>query len=566
MAARLTTYLVVAIVSATLIAGLIVGAQRDDNEGPVDLIVHNATVYTSDGEGTTAEAVAIRGNQILRVGSNREINRLRRPQTEVIDAEGGTVVPGFNDAHVRLIDGGLQLGRVDLLGAETLADIQARVRVWAEANPGSGWIRGYGWTPASLGDVPPTRQLLDAVVADRPVALTSQDGAAVWVNSEALTLAGITRRTTAPSVRNGAGKLRSDEANGLLTGTAAALVEQVMPRPTREARTNAVKAAAAEAHRVGVTSVQDVGASLGDFELYDELYQAGELDLRIYAALELQEPLDDSLLARLAAIREEFADDPLLKAGAVAIHLDDNLQASVAPDAEPAIEPDTLNRFVRLLDSQGWQVLTHAHGEQAVRMALNAYLHAARSNPPQERPRRHRVEGISMVEPVDMPRFEVLGVIASVQPASADPDNARIALWTRAAGQRATSVSPLASLEDEGARMAFGSGWPAASLNPMFGLHAAVNRTTIDGTPEETWGAAERLGLESAIEAYTANGAYASFDEQRKGSITAGMLADIVVLTTDIFAAPRSRLAGATVAVTIFDGKVVYRRNSRATN
>jgi len=193
MAARLTTYVVVGIVAATLIAGLIVGAQRDDNDGPVDLIVFNGKVYTADGSSSMAEAVAVRGNQILRVGSNRDINRLRRPQTVVVDALGAAVLPGFNDASAHFIDGGVALEAVDLREATTIEEIQARIGAWAEAHPDRPWIVGGGWDSAAVA-AGPTRQLLDAIVADRPACLLSRDGRSAWLNTKALRRAGITRR------------------------------------------------------------------------------------------------------------------------------------------------------------------------------------------------------------------------------------------------------------------------------------------------------------------------------------------------------------------------------------
>lgn len=538
MAARLTTYLVVAIVAVSVIAGLIVGAQRDDNEGPVDLIVHNAQVYTADGEGTLAEAVAIRGNQILRVGSNREINRLRRPQTTLIDAAGGTVVPGFNDANVRLVEGALQLRRVDLVDSATLEEVQARVATWAGANPDAHWILGRGWEPAMFTADQLTRQTLDNAVKDRPVALLSATGDALWVNSKALQLAGITRRTAAPD----AGSIVKDargEPTGLLQGTAAALVQTRVPPPAREARAAAVRTAVDEAHRLGITSVHDTAATPQDVELYNELRRSGDLDLRVYAALALQAPLDDGLVSRLGGIWKEFADDPLLKTGAVSIVVSDS-----EADEETATA-DALNRFVRLLDAQGWQVLADAQNARAVHMALNAYVHAARSNPAPARGRRHRIEGMVQVDAADVPRFALFGVVASVRPLTALP----------------------AAPSKRDARVLVGSGWPSAPLNPLLGLHAAIaDRPRADTAAATTAARVRRMDLPQAVEAYTAAGAYASFDEQRKGAVTAGMLADLVVLSNDIFSIPAERLRTTTVAVTIFDGKVVYRRDAKSTN
>lgn len=567
MAARLTTYLVVAIVATTLIAGLIVGAQRDDSEGPVDLIVHNAAIYTADGDGTTAGAIAVRGNQILRVGSNREITRLRRPQTTVIDAKGATVLPGFNDAHVRLVEGGLSLGQVDLLGAATLAEVQGRIRAWLAANPDADWVIGRGWNPAAFGRTPPSRQMLDALVGERPAQLMSEDGSALWVSTRAFELSGLLARPDP----------WGQEPGGVVSGEAMALVRQTVPQPGRAARERALRAAIQEAHRLGVTSVHDIGASAGDIALYGELHGTGNLNLRIYPALALDGPVDDAVLARLDAVWKEYADDPLFKTGAVAIEVDGGIDSRTASMLEPyadraldgamKIAPDDLNRFTRLFDARGWQVMALASGDHGVRMALNAFLHATRSNPPPERGRRHRVEGADLIDPADVPRFDVLGVLASLQPSRVAPTQARIEAWSRGLGpRRVPHAWPLGSLSEHGARLAIGSGWPAAALNPMFGLHAAVTRTGLAGQPTGGWTPAERLDLAAAIDGYTSGPAHASFDEQRKGALAAGMLADLVVLSDDIFTLPAERLASATVDVTIFDGKVVYRRDPDGSN
>jgi predicted amidohydrolase YtcJ len=485
MAARLTTYLVVGIVAATFIAGLIVGAQRDDYEGPVDLIVHNAQVYTADAADRTAEAVAIRGNQILRVGSNREINRLRRPQTTMIDAGGATVLPGFNDTHVRLVDGGLAM----------LAEAREPVAA-AEAVGG----------PARVSALPEAASQLDP--------------------------------------------------------------------GNRDDRLDAIRAAIDEAHRHGITSVHDLGATPADIELYDELRRAGDLSLRIYAALHVEGPFDEGLLTRLATMWKDFADDPRFKTGAVTLDLDgaaaeepEPREAPLRPAGPraappPSMDADELNRFVRLLDAQGWQIVLRADTTAAIRMALNALRHAERSNPDRERTRRHRLDGATAVEAADIPRIAALGAIASVQPLPAPEADA-----VRASRPAVPSVPslPLASLEAADVTMVFGSGWPAAPFNPIGALQAARETAPDDAPADRPAAAPERVALDSAIAAYTSAGAYASFDEQRKGSISPGMLADLVVLTGDILTAPPSRLAATEVAVTIFDGKVVYQRSTTAT-
>src|SRR4030095_13171477 len=262
MATRLAALLVAVIVATTLIAGLIVGAQRDDNSGPVDLIIHNAKVYAADDLGTMAEAVAIRGNTILKVGSEREVLRYRRPQTTVIDAHKGAVLPGFDDAHASLIAGGLARDGVRLDEAETLDEMQSRITEWVEARPDAAWGTGGGWAYGVFADLP-VRAQLDAAVSDRPARLLSQDGQSLWVNTKALQAAHITRRTPNPKdgtiVRD-----RRGEPTGLLKGAAMALVDRVVPPPTREERAKALELAIRDARQHGITSVQDLGAAGGD--------------------------------------------------------------------------------------------------------------------------------------------------------------------------------------------------------------------------------------------------------------------------------------------------------------
>ena len=241
MAARLTTYVVVAIVAATLIAGLIVGAQRDDSDGPVDLIVFHGKVYAADGTGRKAEAVAIRGNQVLRVGTDRDVTRLQRPQTVMVDARGGAIVPGFNDADVRFIDGGVTLGDVDLSGAASQDEVVARLAEWAESHPSRPWIVGRGWSAGMFAKNGPTRQLLDAVTGPRPAYILSAAGDAAWVNSAALKRAAITRRLPPPA----GGAIDKDargEPNGVLRGAAMAVVTRLIPAPSREERARGLRA------------------------------------------------------------------------------------------------------------------------------------------------------------------------------------------------------------------------------------------------------------------------------------------------------------------------------------
>ena len=570
MAARFTAYAVAFIVGVTVIAGLIVGAQRED-DGPVDLIVVNGHVYSADRD-ELAEAVAVRGNKVIRVGSNREIQRLRRAQTTVIDAKGGAVVPGFNDAHAHLISGGLALDQVSLADAKTLDDVKDTIRVWSETHPERQWITGRGWSYQAFGGAMPTRQLLDSLVPDRPAYLIAYDGHTGWANTPALKAAGITRTTKNPANGIIVRDPRTGQPTGALKEAAMSLMSSAAPQPTEEDRLAALRAAMDEAHRLGITSAQDAGGSATDLELFDRLRKRNELTLRVYQALAADATLTEAGLEELEQVRTRFADDPVLKTGAVKLVADGVIEshtaAMLAPYAnrpsrgEARFTPEELTRIVGMLDRRGWQVMTHAIGDAAVRMTLDAYEAAAKANAPPERGRRHRIEHIETIDPQDVPRFGRLGVIASMQPVHATPSPSPGDVWTTNLGEERASRGWLwASIAKAKGPVAFGSDWPVMTFDPAAGLHVALTRTTVDGLPKGGWLPAQRLPIRQAIQAYTRDGAWASFDEQRKGTLARDMLADIVVLSDDIFSGPPARLLETEVVVTIADGKVVYRRD-----
>lgn len=546
MAARLTTYVVVAIVAATLIAGLIVGAQRDDSDGPVDVIVFNARVYTGD-DGRIAEAVAVRGNQILRVGSDRDVTRLRRPQTTVVDARGGSVVAGLNDADVALIEGGLRLADIDLHGAEDQDEAVARVAAWAAANPRRAWLAGGGWSPDTLRGT--ARAQLDAASGDRPAYLRSADGRSAWVNSAALRKAGFTRRSADPPGGGVGRDPGTREPTGLLQGAAMESVARLIPPATPQERAEALRAAIRDAHAHGVTSVQDSGAEERDFAVYDEVRRAGDLSLRVSASVAARPGTPGEDFRAIEALATQYPDDPLLKLGGVRIAVDAaDAPGAASPEAAAArVDPDALNRLVRLLDERGWQITIAASGDRAARLALDAFDHAAMSNPEPGRGRRHRLGRAGPFAPADLGRLGPLGIVAVVRPAGPARGPVGGLLGAPAAGERAWPAA--------GTRLALGTGWPENFLRPFAAIGLAAGDGGTSGLP-----------VGRAIDAFTSGSAYASFDEQRKGAIEPGMLADLTVLTGDVLAGPASRVASTVVALTIFDGKIVYRRDSRSTD
>jgi hypothetical protein len=574
MASRFLTLVIVASLAFVILIALIMGVRMRPAGGftppEVDLVVVNGKVYPPGGRGGFAEAVAVQSGRILATGSSDEIRRFAGPQATVIDARGGSVLPGFNDSHLHFVSGGLGLEQADLLDAGTVQEIEQRIRSYAAAHADRPWVLGGGWHYTEFSGGLPTRQQLDRLVADRPALLDSYDGHTGWANSKALALAGITKATPDPA----GGVIVKDPGTGEPTGalkeTAQRLMSKVVPEPTREDRRRALESAIAEAHRFGVTSVQNAGISPEDLALYEELRGSGRLTVRVYSALSVSAPFTEADADRLEPIRAQYADDPVLKVGGAKLFVDGVIESHTAVMLEPYADAPgrgtprlsavDLDRIVALLDRRGWQVWMHAIGDGAVRMALDACERAAAVNTAPARGRRHRIEHIETLAPADLPRFGRLGVVASQQPFHGNP--VTNAVWAAAIGpERASRGWILRSIMDAGGRLAFGSDWPVVTMDPRFGIHMAVNRTSPDGKPPGGWLPEQRLPLRAALDAYTAGPAYASFEEQHKGVIAPGMFADLVILSRDIFALPPERLLDAVVDVTIFDGKVVYRRS-----
>jgi len=554
------------------------------------LLLTNARVWTANPAQPWAEAVAIRGNKIVAVGSNDEITaRFGRAQHR-LDLPAGFVMPGINDAHIHFLGGGLALAQVDLTGARSLAEIQRRLIDFARANPAAAcpapdrcgaWITSRGWEYAALPNRLPTRADLDAIFPDRPVALTAYDGHTLWVNSRALQLAGV----TAQSKFDGYGEIvldASGQPTGILKEGAMRLVRAKIPPPTRAQQLDALRRALKLAASLGITSIQNASGSPEDLALYQELLERGALTLRVRLAISLSPRTTQAEIDRIAALAQKYSG-PMLAVGAIKIVLDGVIETHTAAMLEPysdnpatagqpAYTQEQLNRIVaqadraRIPGKAGLQVYIHAIGDRAVRMALDAFAHTRKVNG--TRDSRHRIEHIETVAAEDISRFAALGVMASMEPIHADPGT--IDVWSRAVGpERVQRAFAWGDLERAGAQLVFSSDWPACiSLDPLRGLHNAVNRQTPDGFPPGGWVPEQRLSLETALAAYTRAGAYASFEEKVKGMIAPGMLADLVVLSADPFRVPPvhgepvqgepADLYKLRVLQTIFNGRVIY--------
>jgi predicted amidohydrolase YtcJ len=489
------------------------------------------------------------------------------------------VVPGFNDAHVHFLPGARNLHNLELSEETTVDGILRRIAESARTHADRDWLLGRGWFYAAFVGGMPDRSLLDPVIPDRPVAIEAYDGHTTWVNSAALDRLGITAHTPDPPrgeiQRDGAGR-----ATGILKEAAMELVDEALPPPTTTKDVESLAAAASLAHRQGLTSVQEAGAGPEQFDVYRALRASGRpmVRVRLGQRMEPGVPMADweRRLVEYEAIALLHRDDPWISAGIVKGFADGVIEsgtaAMLAPYAgmtetqdgalgHPQWEPGELAEAVRIADGRGWQVQIHAIGDAAVRTALDAYERAAALNRPRDR--RHRIEHIETINGADIPRFGALGVVASMQPYHADPEPAQLDLYTAKIGpDRASRGWAWGSIRRTGGRLAFGSDWPVVSFDPFLGINSAVNRTTRDGRPPGGWLPQERLSLAEALAAYTTGSAWAAHEDQRKGSLAPGMLADVVVLDRDLFAVSPGEIVNTAVQATIVGGRKVYERNS----
>jgi hypothetical protein len=534
-----------------------------------DLVVTNARVWTVDTARPEAEAVAIRGDRIVAVGGSSEIDAWRGPATVVIDAAGRRVLPGFNDAHIHLQMGGEQLDNVDLKHAPSPAEFARLIGERAKALPPGEWMLGGGWDEQAWPGAPlPDAALIDRVTPRTPVFVSRYDVHAALANTVALRLAGITRATPDPPggtiVRDAKG-----HPTGVLKDAAMNYVYKVIPATTPERRRRAVTRALDHMSALGITSVQDMGPEAATLELYASLAAQGALPARIRAA-----PLETEWIARARAGAPTSPPSPFLSVGAVKGFADGSLGSTTAYFFDPYDDAPASHGLLsdemhpldgmraRLIeaDTAGQQLCIHAIGDRAISMTLDLFDDVRRANG--ARDRRPRIEHAQHLAAKDFDRFAALGVIASVQPYHAIDDGR----WAekRIGAARAKTTFPFRTLLDRGVRLAIGTDWPVAPLDPMQGLYAAVTRATLDGQHPSGWVPEQKITVAEAIAGYTLGAAYAEFQEHAKGSIAAGKLADLVILGDDVLKIDAAAIKDATVDVTIVGGKVVYRRSDQS--
>src|SRR5262245_888725 len=551
--------------SLSLVAGLILAAEAPK----ADLVLLNGKVWTVNRKQPEAEAIAVWRDRILAVGTSDDVKKLAGPKTRVIDLKGRRVVPGFYDSHIHLLGSGRRLSEVALKDAPDEKEFGRRLRQFDRKLPRDRWLLGGEWDhDRTFKGVLPTAELIDKYVAKRPVFLRRYDGHMAVVNSQVLKMAGITAKTADPSGGVIYRKPGTKEPTGLLRDNAMGLVERLVPAMTYEEVAGAVRASLAEARRVGLTSAQDMdGSDLRTrrqlFRLYQQLAKSGQLTLRV----DLRWPLAEwRELARLG-VEAGFGDD-WVRIGGLKGFVDGSLGSSTAKMFEPYLNepgstgvfvtpPGKLREYILAADRAGLNVAVHAIGDQANSELLDVYAEVIAKNGPRDR--RFRIEHAQHLQPKDYKRFKELGVIPSMQPYHVIDDGR----WAegRIGAKRCASSYACRSLLDAGARLAFGSDWSVAPLNPILGIDAAVNRRTLDGKHPAGWFPEQKITVAEALDAYGMGSAFAAGREKELGSVEVGKLADLVVLSRDILAEKeRDGIASIEVLKTIVGGKVVYEK------
>lgn len=531
-----------------------------------DVIVHHANIWTVDSAHPKAQAVAILRDRIVAVGTDAEVAAWRGPQTKMIDAGGKLLLPGFNDAHVHFVSGGAQLDRVQLNDVTSAQEFARRIGERAKVTPKGSWILGGDWdetkwTPAEF----PTKELIDPVTGDTPVFVSRYDGHMGLANSAALRAAGITAQTPDPL---GGAIVHDAKGNptGALKDAAEDMLFKIVPPLPHDERLHAVQRALTHAASLGVTSVQHMSADYADIAAYAELRARDELTTRIYAVPSIVGFED---LTKVG-VRRAFGD-AYLRIGAVKGFADGSLGSRTAYFFERFSDtpgnrgllssemqpPAAMHDRMLTADAAGIQLCTHAIGDEGISIILDFYADIVKQHGPADR--RLRIEHAQHMAAKDFDRFAKLGVIASMQPYHAIDDGR----WAegRIGHDRATRTYAFRTFLDHKVRLAFGTDWDVAPLNPMFGLYAAVTRATLDGKNPGGWFPEQKLTVAEAVEAYTMGSAYAEFQDEEKGSVTPGKLADMVILSDDIFKIDPVKIRDVKVLKTFVGGKMIWDSN-----
>lgn len=541
------------------------------NRPAADLIILHAKVWTVDKALPNAQAVAVLGDRIVAVGANVDVEAWRGPHTLVIDAGGKLLLPGFNDSHVHFVSGGVQLDSVDLKNVTSPLEFARLIGERIKTRPKGEWVVGGTWDETKWNPpLIPSKELIDALSPETPVFVTRYDGHMGLANSLTLRLAGITAKTPDPPggtiVRD-----KSGNPTGALKDAAADLVYKIIPPLTHDQRLKIIKRAMVHAASLGVTSVQHMGPDAEDISAYAELLQRGELTVRIYAVPPIPHVEDQVKVG----VRHAFGGS-FLRLGGVKGFADGSLGSGTAYFYDPFLnqgenrglpsdemQPLSLMRDrMMIADAANLQLCTHAIGDHGISIILDLYSEVVKEHG--EADRRLRIEHAQHMAAKDFDRFAQLHVIASVQPYHAIDDGRFAEL--RIGRDRSSRTYAFRTFLDHGVRLALGTDWEVAPLDPMQTVYAAVTRATLDDKHAGGWFPEQKLTVPETIEAYTLGSAYAEFQENEKGSITPEKLADLVLLSDDIFTIAPEKIRNVHVLKTIVGGKVVFDTDAAASN
>ena len=531
---------------------------------PTDLLITNADLFTADSTTpATANALALKGNRIVFVGQEADAADWRGPATRVIDAAGRTLMPGFIDSHFHLLGGSLDLRGAQLGEVRDRDSLVAVVREFADGHPDDPILFGSGLRYAIAGASSYNRHILDAIIPDRPVILLAYDHHTAWANTKALTLANLLKEGQVAGPNSEIVLGDDGLANGeLREGGAYDPILDRIPLPDSSQKRALLHQGLALAARVGVTSVHNMDGDADQIAFYAALEDAGELTLRVYVPYSVRPDTSPEALAEATTMKNDYQSE-MVRGGAAKFFMDGVIESYTGLLVEEYADrpgnfggalysAEHFTHMATECDRLGLQIFVHATGDGAVRRTLDGFEAAARANG--KRDSRHRVEHIELVHPDDLPRFAELGVVASMQPLHCPSDSNGLDVWPRRVGPTRWGRSfGWQSLRETGARLAFGSDWPVVTQNPMMGIHAALNRQPwAEGLPHH------RQTLADILAAYTHEAAFAEFQEGSKGQLRVGMLADIVLLSEDIFATPPEEIARAHPVLTVCDGRIVY--------
>jgi predicted amidohydrolase YtcJ len=564
-------------IGVLLAAAVIAGCARDGKdaaEAPksavADLALRGGAIYTVDGARSWAETIAIDDGRIVYVGTDAGAKDWIGPQTQVLDLKGRMVVPGMQDVHIHPISGGIEANGCDLNAANTVDEYIATIKKYADENPDLPWIKGGGWSMAAFGPGALARkELIDAVVPDRPVILWSRDGHTVWANSQALLAAGITKDTADPPDGRIDRDPKTGEPVGSLQEGAGSLVSAKAPPDTDAIRDAGLRYAVRMLNGYGITGVQDASVNEEDLKTYHRLDAAGELTLRVVGSIWWEREPGLEQIENIKRLRAEYTKGRI-DAGTVKIMQDGVMENYTAVVLEPyklkgqkdvrgipMVEPELLKQALTKLDAEGFQVHFHAIGDGAVRQALDAIEAARTANG--ELGNRHHISHIQLIHPDDQPRFRQLNVIANFQPLWAYAD-AYITDLTLPfiSKQTAAYMYPIGSMDKSGAVVAFGSDWSVSTANPFEEMETAITRMDAVGKPTTPWMPEERIGLPEALAAFTINAAYTNRDQKNTGSLEVGKVANLAVLDRNLFEIPATEISDTQVLLTLFEGKPVH--------